>query len=605
MTVPGVGQIDLNALIAMLRSSMPQPGVGGFSDPLAQAYLQTSTQQNIAAITQAIQLAQQEQANRLRQSELMGADPTGTPTDAAARWRAELLAQQQVQDERLRQQLLQLTGFNSTTGESTVEGRQQEDQSRQRWAEITGVALGGGETLAARQLAQEADLAERERLLRQALQSQQLTAEASEGAAERNLRMLLQGGQLGQQEAEFARNYLLQQDASRRAQAELTGYTDTGALTEDARARRAAEAQQRAATAADLTRNSRDIFRAGQYFREMRGADPTGTGLMTDAGPSGFTTAANRAMGTPGTMTYADVDAALGIGSPSATGLSAPSAMQALPVATGGMTMTPGNTAGGTDVTNGESLIDPNDPTEREGYEQADGTQPGGPLGMGAGGSFIGRRRSTDQVVVTPDMVDDPRVQKFFRQIQAQRKGGKSRPGTQPGGPVGGRAKTFGGELARNERALRGLRRMLSRRGATGTQPGGPVDAPLWPTGAAATPMPTLQTAASTGGGDARSMMSASALPASYGGIGTSAGSQLGQFAAADTAGLDSRLAAMSEYLRRYGIQGMGAQEWERMNSTEKGVREAAFEALGLNNEDADEAYAQTRFRNIGNALLA
>jgi hypothetical protein len=73
----------------------------------------------------------------------------------------------------------------------------------------------------------------------------------------------------------------------------------------------------------------------------------------------------------------------------------------------------------------------------------------------------------------------------------------------------------------------------------------------------------------------------------------------------ADSAGLDQRLQGTAEYLRRFGVGGLGAQELEKQSSTDKGILEGALEALGLDKADFEQAYANTRWSGQGNALSA
>jgi hypothetical protein len=65
--------------------------------------------------------------------------------------------------------------------------------------------------------------------------------------------------------------------------------------------------------------------------------------------------------------------------------------------------------------------------------------------------------------------------------------------------------------------------------------------------------------------------------------------------------------AALDEmkYRLAQGPGSMGPQTLERMSGTQRGVMEGALEALGLRPEDFNEAYAQTRFANVGNVLSA
>jgi hypothetical protein len=53
------------------------------------------------------------------------------------------------------------------------------------------------------------------------------------------------------------------------------------------------------------------------------------------------------------------------------------------------------------------------------------------------------------------------------------------------------------------------------------------------------------------------------------------------------------------------GVGNLGPQELEKMSKTQRGLAEGAAGAAGINWDDLEEAYAQTRFANTGNALLA
>lgn len=755
------GGQTLAQLIEYLKLTQTAPNVGGVSDEIAQAYIQSSTQQQIAAMQQASQIAQQEQANKLRWAEITGTSDGTNMTDAAARWRQELTAQQAVQNARLAQEQAQLLGRFSS-GEATLEAKRGQTADQQRWAELTGQVLNdfgnptGTTTLAAQ--AQATQAAQRQAELmgydaqgRATTETQRLLVEQQQSAAERQLRAALQAGQLSQQEQEFARTYLLQKDEARRAQASLTGYTDTGQMTEEqrraraqeavanagmsgyltngqmteeqrraraqelltqgtalgsingqmteearrareqealakgtalgtidgqmteearraraqealtagtalgtiggqmteearaARARealaegtalgsvngqmteeqraaRAGEQQQRASTAADLTKSSRDVFRAANYFREMQRPDTTGTGIGAGAGAMGFTSQANRNLGTPGTIGYEQALSATmpGMGTAGSAAATMPSYVQpqqqeqfaALPVATQQQYMAQDTTGAPTPTPDmGASVMGSPDQTDEE---KPAGSQPAGPVGMGAGGSFVGRqdpREAAKRAQALRDQLDDPRVKSFFKQVRKNLRGGEpgSRP-SGPGGPQGTRkgGKTFDGALERDRRALRGLKRIRDKAQKNmlgpGMQPGGPVDAPMWPTPGmtqTTSAAPSVPTASSVGA-------SASPAVAGYGMSASSAPSPLAApFAQADVPGMDARLASFQELLRRYGAQGLGAQTMEAMGSTQKGVTEGALEALGLNPEDFNEAYANTRFQNNGNALLA
>jgi hypothetical protein len=168
MALPSVSNLPLSDLIAYIRGMMPGYNNNGLSGEDLQAMVQANTQQNIAGVNAASQLAQSNQTNAMRMMELFGADASGNATDAAQRWRNELYAQQAVQNERLRQEQMQMLGYNpAAASQTTLEARNQQAQQAQRWAEITGQAIdpttgqpiAGGTTLEARRLAQDAEQA--------------------------------------------------------------------------------------------------------------------------------------------------------------------------------------------------------------------------------------------------------------------------------------------------------------------------------------------------------------------------------------------------------------------------------------------------------------
>jgi len=64
----------------------------------------------------------------------------------------------------------------------------------------------------------------------------------------------------------------------------------------------------------------------------------------------------------------------------------------------------------------------------------------------------------------------------------------------------------------------------------------------------------------------------------------------------------DQRLAALTNALQQYGIQGFGPQAFERESKSEMGLLQNAFNALGLSPEDAQQAYEQTRWHQGTNA---
>jgi len=690
VTTPG--QYNLTDLMNLMRQLSPlQAGAG--SDELNRAYLAAQAQQNAALLGQSVQFLNQDQTNQMRMMELMG-QSGGVPTDAAQRWRSELLAQQGIQGTRLQQEYAQLMGYGvdaqgNLTQQQTLGGRQQTlaeqqaaQQNQQRLYELMGFGPGGVQTLAREQFGNEVQQAElqrrqqmallntqqnfqgaesaQERAARLQLQREQLQFQGGESQQERDLRERLQAGQLGQQEAEFARTYLLQQAQSRRQQAELAGYmTDengntTGQLTEAARAARSGEATQRAALAAQLMQSPKDVFRAGAYFRSLRGANPAAMGLQ-GGGVMGFNSAADRAaIGLPGTLTPDDVINATG-GDLSQQG-GATQQFQALGAVPGaaearaqGASAGTGASATSTDTTGGgwgsasgapAGSSEGTSTTEREGQEeQTAGLSPGGPvgsavdrqlgdLGMGAGGAMAGRApaaataASSSIPYIDPRVFEEPAIQQMTRELRrigrsdAQTGGAGRARG--PSGPVGRaerRAGTtparvevgpyrFGEQSARDrqaatERFLRGVALVNQRTKVPGMSPGGPVDAPLWPDGTGGTATPQLQDAGSLGGSSFQAPISEpvslaqAASSFTPGGIGS-----------VDPATQDYAMGQAAQMVQG-GIGNVAPQIFEQMSKTQRGTLEGAFEALGLNPDDVMQAYAQTRFANTGNVLSA
>lgn len=237
---------------------------------------------------------------------------------------------------------------------------------------------------------------------------------------------------------------------------------------------------------------------------------------------------------------------------------------------------------------------------------------PAGPMGMGAGGAFAGREAPNPVAgaraipFVDPSVLEDPRVKQWLTDMKAmarqdreiKKNTGKGRvqhrttPASEPG-------YSKEGMLERERRALRGASRLQQRgllTGPSGGQgvagpgggPGGPVGAPLWPE--TTTPFPTLQ----TGGAIGQMTVSPQATSAAPPPVSTSLPAQT-----------DQRLAAVAELLVNRGPGGLAPQTLERMSSTQREVTEGALDALGLNWDDFEDAYAQTRFANVGSALSA
>jgi hypothetical protein len=136
---------------------------------------------------------------------------------------------------------------------------------------------------------------------------------------------------------------------------------------------------------------------------------------------------------------------------------------------------------------------------------------------------------------------------------------------------------------------LLGLNRILQKASLPGTQPGGPVDAPLWPADGGDASMPSLQDPGSLG---------------SSGGSFQAPAPSASPIASVDPGNQQAALDEM-KYRLAQGPGSMGPQTLERMSGTQRGVMEGALEALGLRPEDFNEAYAQTRFANVGNVLSA
>jgi len=746
-----IPQTDFFSMWQALRNGMPgMPG--GMSDQLGGDWLQAMSGFNANTLNNLSQMTMQNQTNQLRQAELMGTQG-GAPTDAANRWRAELQAQQAVQNQRLQQEYAQLLGFDprnnnvptlaaiqeaNRVGESQADRASREAMQRAQFGQESylnaaqfqqelarlGITQGfqGQETAAERnlraalqnqQLGVQITESAAERQMRQALQSQQLAVGSQESALERQLRTQLQGGQLGQQEAEFARNYLLQQEASRRQQSELSGVLAGGGLTEQARAARAAEAArvaelsgqieggglteqaraareaealrraelmgtgtggalteesraareqertQRAALAAQLLQAPKDVFRAGAYFKSLRGGDPTGIGLGGNGGGiMGFNSILDRAGGTPGTVSMDDIEAASAqIQAPGAGSMYGTPGLPNVPANPSGANSptAPGVPAGGTTTPSPRAAIEagpgasaaaalaapsPTPPDEEEpGSTPSFGAEPGGPVGAtggtadlvaaglgdlglsGMGGGRFPGRAAPSPVAATPvaqnapipfvdpSVLEDPSVQKMFQDMRrigerdqrdarrARRSGKTARPSGPGGSVVSVGPYRFNPKAAReravaDERYLRGLSRLERRGVLPGSQPGGPVDAPLWPTGDTGTSMPELQAPGSLGDSSfAAPPATASAAPAA--GIPSVMPSQQ-----------DQTMAAFNQILLG-GIGNLGPQALERMSKTERGIAEGATQAAGLSWDDLEDAYAQSRYANTGNALLA
>lgn len=452
---------DLYSLIAGMRGQTGFSMPVGWSDDIGSSFLGAQAQVGSAALQSAAQMAMQDQTNRLRFAELMGADASNNPTDAAQRWRQELGAQQAVQNQRMAQELGQMMGTYG--GQQTLQAQgQQAEIARQRALMLGYDPSTGQRTMDSQRLAQEAQQAAYERAMRQQLQTGQqgwqtgesaldralresLQAgqqgwttqerlgtqgyqtgerlgtqqfqtgerlgtqqfQAGESAQERELRRQLQAGELNQREQEFARTYILQQEESRRQQAELSGTMEGGGLTEAARAARAQEAAriaelsgqvggglteqsraaregertQRAQIAAQLLAAPKDVFKAGAYFKALNGgSSPTGIG---QGGVMGFNSMANR-MTTPGTVSLEDVDAQIGPGVDAQQGQTSDDQAYGLEAPTPGTAQTTPTETGANAIGAGAGAGTPAGglPTPPP-AEPLAGAGPGGPVGGG------------------------------------------------------------------------------------------------------------------------------------------------------------------------------------------------------------------------------
>jgi hypothetical protein len=630
----------------------------------------------LAGRQQVLSENQAQAQNLQRQAELTG-NYAGAPTLALQQFQdsqtqaaaARALQLQLARESQGTQQAMQGQQIGATSAENAAQRLGQLQLQREQ--QLYGASESTQEralrqALQSQQLGSTATQAEAERQLRQALATQQIGATSTENAAERQLRLQLQGGQLGQQESEFARSYLLQQEETRRKQAEQSGFTDAGGLTEAARAARSQEATQRAALAAQLMQSPKDVFRAGAYFRSLRGADPTALGL-TGGGVMGFNSASDRAaLGLPGTITPDDVARATGGAQTGA--LTAPGASTAL--AQGALAGTNLGSQGSTDATGGQntaatdatggSAAPPAEPAgaaaptmaaqpptdtisspDDDGQDQPPGTSPGGPvsstidgqlgdLGIGAGGTFPRRAPAATGYApggpipyINPKTFQEPAVRRMTADLRRRGQGeatsaARSRAsgsaggnGARPGsaapsmvevGPYHFGQHTADGRQQADERFLRGVallnQRLAPQPGAQpGTQPGGPVDAPLWPSGNdTGTTAPSLQDTSSLGS----SSFQAPPSPAAAG----STQPDYGAIGSVDPMNQSMALAQISQMLQG-GIGNLGPQALERQSKSQRGAFEGGVQALGLNPDDVAQAYAQTRFNNVGNVLQA
>jgi hypothetical protein len=226
---------------------------------------------------------------------------------------------------------------------------------------------------------------------------------------------------------------------------------------------------------------------------------------------------------------------------------------------------------------------------------------------MGTGGQFHGRAAPAENPnrpipFVDPQVLEDPRVKQWFSDLKAMAlqddlkgKGGKrnkkgDREVTQPDGP----GYSAPGMLERDKRAMRGLSRLHHRAkqgqgtARPGMGPAGPVGSPLWPEQGGS--FPVLQSPGAVG--SSSQAQQAAPRPEMV-----NTGFDIPQ--------TDQRLQAVAELLINRGPQGLAPQTLEKMSSTQREVTEGALDALGLNWEDFEDAYAQTRFQNVGNALSA
>lgn len=696
---------DLGGLIGTFWNNIPISSMGG-SDELNRAWMAAQAQRGSAAVSAAAQLAAQQQANQMRFYELQGSI-NGQATDAATRWRSELDAQQTVQRERQRQEYAQLLGYDvGGTGAQTLAGQQFQNEvsqaglNRQQQLQLAreqqnSQANLSREEQAAQLLRQRESLGSAaqesayERALRQSLQSQQLTSTEQQNAFERQLRERLQSGQLTQQESEFARNYLLQSsaqggymengqltEAARAARsqeamraAELSGQIEGGGLTEASRAAREQERTQRAALAAQLLQAPKDVFRAGAYFRNLRGSDPAAMGL-TGGGISGFNSLAQRLGGTPGTAGLEDVESQYG-GVPSAgwaqqlQAMMAPSQGAVAQAATGTPEAMPtptnattsretslaqlmGAPAGGAatddDGAVGVESWQGNDAaargaqagTEAEGSgvpampeEEQPGTEPGGPQGdplsalmaggMQAGGNFPGRS-APDNVpggvipYVDPRVLQAPEVRALVQDVRRQgmrdeADGRRLTKGKGKGKGASGPGGPQGDGPWRVDPEVAAERRYSDERflrGLSHLNRRGVLGGPgTGPARPGTEPGGPVGAPLWPAGGDGTSMPSLQASSS----LGGSSFNLAPSAPAPSLPSVDQgNQDAALNYMSNLLMQGVGnqdAQFLQKMSKTQRGAAEGALQALGLNNDDFEESVAQTRFANVGNVLSA
>lgn len=663
MTFPG---INITELINSIKATMGTSTPAGLSDQLAAEYIRATGQQGSQAAQSGVQLALQQQQNQLRFNELMGADAGGHMTDAARRWRDELTAQQGVQNQRLAQELGGLTGYYG--GQTTLAERQRTDANAQSEAEralrlrlqTEQQGWQSGESAAERasrlalqqgQQAWQGQESLYERQLRERLQAGQLSQQESEFARNYlNQRAALGGYMLdanGNSTGQLTEAGRAARSAEAARMAELSGQLEGGGLTEESRAAREGERNQRAGLAAQLLSAPKDVFKAGAFFRSLGGDAGNMMGLG-GGGVSGFNTMAGR-MATPGTVSLEDVEQQAGgaMGQQGQNmymgGSTTPGAAQTGSAAAAPVTQDQQATATGqedpqaaamakllgTGSTTDQTQTDPamaggNPPTPDE--QVNDGSQPAGPvgdpsalvaaglgdLGLGGGGNFTGRAQPatvTDPIpYVDPRVLEEPELQAMFRDMRQQgvRNSAANRVASRgarpsgPGGPTGRTGKPAGpgphrfgqktaeGRRNSSERMLLGLNRILQKASLPGTQPGGPVDAALWPADGGGSAMPQVQDPGSLGQSSSFQAPAPSASP----------------IASVDQGNQQAALDEM-KYRLAQGPGSMGPQTLERMSGTQRGVMEGALEALGLRPEDFNEAYAQTRFANVGNVLSA
>lgn len=262
------------------------------------------------------------------------------------------------------------------------------------------------------------------------------------------------------------------------------------------------------------------------------------------------------------------------------------------------------------------------------------GTNPGGPvgnvvdgqlgdLGMGAGGNFVGRSPQATVAAanagatpyIDPKVFQEPAIQRLTQELkqrgQRDAESGDLPPATK--GPGGMGTPTAQGRAASNERFLRGVALLNQRLGQGAAQPGagpgGPVDAPQWPSDGSGSSQPSIQDAGSLGGGGSsfQTPTTTPSTPDTSGGAGGADSLGLGGMGGIGSVDPLTQQYALNQaaQVAQGGVGALGPQDLEEMSKTQRGTFEGALQALGLNPDDFNQAYSQTRFANLGNVLQA